>query len=292
MKFILAVILILNSAVALGADASTDAASGAAPSPGAINFGNYSSPDSLLSLYQPFLTNMGPYQPIYFLLGVDPEDSRFQLSFKYQLFGDDCPAATACNWITGIHLGYTQTSSWDLESDSAPFEDTSYKPEIFYLSKNVSLRPRWMNALFYEVGLQHESNGRDDVGSRSTNYFYVSPMGIVYSSAQQTGLLIAPKFVYFFNNSDDTNPDIEDYRGHFELELKTGTAQGIIFGSTLHFASEGTSLQLDMTYPLSMFFFKNLEFYVHAQYVDTLAETLLNYKERTEAFRIGFSLVR
>lgn len=104
--------------------------------------------------------------------------------------------------------------------------------------------------------------------------------------------MVAPKFLYFFNNSDDTNPDIHKYRGNFELELNVGKAEGLLLGANFRFASKGPSMQLDMTYPLSMGFFKNFDFYFHIQYADTLAETLLDYTKRTEALRIGLAIVR
>jgi outer membrane phospholipase A len=194
--------------------------------------------------------------------------------------------------MRGIHLGYTQTSSWDLESDSSPFEDTSYQPEIFYLTDNVSMRPGWLDGLFYQASVQHESNGRAGDASRSTNYFYFTPSAILYNETNGLGIQISPKFVYFFNNSDDSNPDIDKYRGNFELEIKAGKADNLVLGANFHFASKGTSMQLDLTYPLGMGFFSNLEFYLHAQYARAYAETLIDYQERTDALRIGISMVR
>jgi outer membrane phospholipase A len=252
----------------------------------------YEDLQDLFSLYQPYLGNLRPYKPIYFLLGADPEDSRFQISLKYQLFGDQCPLDKSCAWMKGIHLGYTQTSSWDLQSDSAPFEDTSYQPEIFFLSKNTSKRPDWMDGLFYQIGVLHESNGRAGDESRSTNYVYFTPSVFLYSPGTELGIYVAPKVVMFFNNSDDTNPDLDRYRGNFELEVKAGKAESLVLGSTFRFASRGISTQLDLTYPLSTGFLKNLQFYLHAQYVNTYAETLLDYKERTEAFRFGIAILR
>jgi hypothetical protein len=41
-----------------------------------------------------------------------------------------------------------------------------------------------------------------------------------------------------------------------------------------------------------MFFFEDLGFYFHVQYANALAETLLNYEERTEAIRFGLSMIR
>jgi outer membrane phospholipase A len=252
----------------------------------------YDSFESLFTLYQPYLDNITAYKPIYFLMGVDPEDSRFQISLKYQLFSQACPLALCKPWLTGIQLGYTQTSSWDLESDSAPFEDTSYKPEVFFRTTNLSFRPGFLKGMFLKAGILHESNGQADERSRSTNYLYLKPIGIMYNEESGLGLQIAPKFTAYFNNSDSTNPDLDKYRGQLELELKVGKSDGIVLDSFFRFASEGESVQLDLTYPISLAFFSDLSLYLHAQYVDVLAETLLNYKERTEAIRVGIALVR
>jgi phospholipase A1 len=51
-------------------------------------------------------------------------------------------------------------------------------------------------------------------------------------------------------------------------------------------------VQVDITYPLSNIIFNPLDVYVQAQYVNQLAESLLDYTERTEAFRLGFAIVR
>jgi outer membrane phospholipase A len=248
--------------------------------------------ESVRARYHPCVENIGVYKPIYFLVGANPKDSRFQISFKYRLFGDDGPLAEAHPWITGLNLGYTQASSWDLASDSAPFEDTSYMPEIFFLSRNTSIRPRFLDGLYYQAGLLHESNGQGGDLSRNTNYFYFGPRAVYYNDATHIGLQVMPKLVCFFNNSDDTNPGVENYRGNFELELKTGIAESIVLDADLRFASRGQSLTLSITYPFSMFFFKDLGFYLHVQYVNALAETLLNYEERAEAIRFGLSMIR
>lgn len=254
--------------------------------------GAYDSLDSLFSLYQPYLENIGAYKPIYFLVGADPAKSKFQISLKYQLFNKDSTLSVNQPWLTGIHLAYTQTSIWDLKSDSAPFEDTSYEPEVFFLSKNIDSRPQWLKGLFFQTGLQHESNGRGGELSRSTNYFYFRPIAILYDETTQLGLQVSSKVWAYFKNEDENNPDLDDYRGYFELELKAGKAENLVFGSRIRWAKEGPSVQLDLTYPLDLLFFRNLDIYFQLQYVNALAETLLDYHKRTDAFRIGFAIVR
>ncbi|MBC8430558.1 MAG: phospholipase A [Desulfobacterales bacterium] len=246
----------------------------------------YATLDSLFTLYQPYLANLTAYEPMYFLVGTDPRKSKFQISFKYRPMNTEAPLAK------GLHFGYTQTSFWDLKSNSAPFKDTSYKPELFFLSPNINSRPSWIKGFFIQTGFQHESNGRDGEFSRSTNFLYAKPVFIFYDPKLGYGLQVAPKMWAYINNDEETNPDLDDYRGYFELEIKLGTPDSFVLGSFFRWADEGASVQLDLTYPIHRFPFSNFDFYLQAQYTNALAESLLNYQERTEAVRLGFSIVR
>ncbi len=252
----------------------------------------YPTLENLFTLYQPYVANISAYEPIYFLVGTEPEKSKFQLSFKYRPFNPKGTLSKKYSWLQGIHLGYTQTSFWDLESDSAPFEDTSYKPEIFFLSKNFKSRPDWLKGLFLQAGLQHESNGRGMEFSRSTNYGYLKPYFIYYNPHSRLGFQFSPKLSFYFNNDDETNADFPDYRGYLELETKFGKAESFLLTSSIRPAEEGLSFQVDLSYPISNFVNDNFDLYLQIQYSNALAESLLNYQERTEALRIGFSIVR
>lgn len=63
-------------------------------------------------------------------------------------------------------------------------------------------------------------------------------------------------------------------------------------GSNLRWAKEGGSIQLDVTYPIHRIIKGISGAYLQIQYVNALAESLINYDERTEALRIGLSIIR
>ncbi|MFC1829335.1 phospholipase A [Thermodesulfobacteriota bacterium] len=247
--------------------------------------------ESLFTLYQPYLANLSVYEPMYFLVGTDPTQSKFQLSFKYRLFNPKGAPAEKYSWLNGVHFGYTQTSFWDLKSESAPFKDTSYKPELFFLSPDIDRRPSWMKGFFVQTGFQHESNGRGGDFSRSTNFLYAKPIFIFYDKKRRLGLQVAPKIWAYIHNDEETNPDLDDYRGYFELDTKLGMPDNFMLGSYFRWADEGASIQLDLTYPVHRFPFSTFDFYLQAQYASALAESLLDYRKRTEAFRLGFAIV-
>jgi outer membrane phospholipase A len=252
----------------------------------------YPTLEDLFTLYQPYLDNISPYEPIYFLIGTDPEKSKFQFSFRYRLLNPDGPLADEHPWVRGFHFGYTQTSFWDLKSDSAPFEDTSYKPELFHLTDNLAWRPSWLKGLFLQSGLLHESNGRGEDDSRSTNIFYLKPIAILYNEDTTLGLQLVPKIWLYSRNSGAHNKDLPDYRGYLELEVKAGKANGLVATTALRWAKEGGSILVDLNYPVRGELSENLQVYIHCQYVNALAESMLNFRERTEALRLGISFIR
>lgn len=253
----------------------------------------YPTLDSMFNLYQPYQKNVSAYQPVYFLVGTEPEKSKFQISFKYRFFDEEAPFAKTYPWVKGLHFGYTQTSFWDLASASAPFEDTGYKPELFWLSRNyLGSEHGLLKGVFFQGGIQHESNGRAADISRSTNYLYARPMLIFYDDDSKLGLMLAPKIWSYVANDADTNPDLADYRGYFDLETKFGQAEGFVAGIDFRWAEQGASFQLDFSYPLHKIFGNVLDVYFYAQYSNVLAESLLDYQDRTQAVRLGLAFIR
>jgi outer membrane phospholipase A len=244
------------------------------------------------SLSRAYAANFFMHEPTYFLIGANPEDSRFQISFRYRLFNPSGSLSIKFPGMSGFNLAYTQASSWDLESESFPFEDTSYKPEFMYLTENIGFRPSWLDGLFIRTAFQHESNGRDGAESRSTNYFYLKPTFVFYNEATQLGMLISPKFLTYLNNNDETNPDLANYRGYVDLEMKIGKANSLMLTTNTGFASKGISFKTDLNYPISRLLKNNLDIYLQLQYSNVLAESLLTYQERSESLRIGIALSR
>ena len=51
-------------------------------------------------------------------------------------------------------------------------------------------------------------------------------------------------------------------------------------------------MQTDLTYPIDRLLGNNLNVYLHLQYSNSLAESLVDYQKRTEAFRLGLSFFR
>nr|WP_320015995.1 phospholipase A [uncultured Desulfobacter sp.] len=243
--------------------------------------------------FQPFLRNLSAYEPVYFLFGVDPgmEKSKFQISFKYKLFNGPFDSRGLNSLVDGFHLAYTQTSYWDLKSDSKPFDDSSYKPELFYLVPKIDLKLPWVKIFGIQGGFQHESNGKSGDDSRATNYIYIKPI-MAISLFDDAYLTIAPKLWVYVMNEDDNNPDLADFRGYFDLQVQAGKPMGLCLDTHTRWAEAGSSIQADLSYPLTSFFNNGLNLYLHLQYFNGYAERLKEYSLKEEIFRVGFSLSR
>ncbi len=98
---------------------------------------------------------LSKYRPIYFLYGVPT--SKVQFSFKYQTI-ESIP----------LFIGYTQLMFWELLSESVPFRDINYNPEVFYRFK---LDEKSLTSI--DAGYEHLSNGRDKDSSRSIHRMYL-----------------------------------------------------------------------------------------------------------------------
>lgn len=235
-------------------------------------------------------------EPMYFVAGRRNEETtaRFQLSFKYRLFDDKGWLGKIFEPAEKFYFGYTQTSLWDLSSDSAAFRDTSYRPSLFYYDPEIWSTPEGVDSLGLMMGLEHESNGQSGEESRSLNTFFVQPIWRRFLN-KDWYVSVGPR-VWAYLEKDD-NPDIADYRGYANLNLQLGQRNGWLFSADMRKGTEKAgSLQIDVSYPLSRLLGSPLikdGGYLYFQYFNGYGESLLDYDEKGPAqFRLGIAIVR
>ncbi|QDF98612.1 hypothetical protein CJ010_19765 [Azoarcus sp. DD4] len=234
---------------------------------------------------------LGFHEPMYFVVGGrNPHAARYQLSFRYRLFDDQGVVAETLPVTRGLYFGFTQTSLWDLESDSKPFRDTSFRPSLFYQWK--LLDPSDGASLALSGGYEHESNGRGGTESRSIDTLFLRADARYYFGDGETYLGVSPKLWSYIDKED--NPDIARYRGYAELGLRFGRDDGLMLAAQLRRGTAGVgSSQLDLSYPLRRSVFSGVGAFLHLQYFNGYGETLLDYNESHDPqIRIGFSIVR
>lgn len=214
---------------------------------------------------------------------LEDTEVKFQLSFKIPLSRDEIFVKH-----DGFYFGITIKSLWQLYADniSAPFRETNYRPELFYLMP-LNWGPGEGNTGLV-FGVEHESNGRTIPLSRSWNRAYIN---FLY---EWNNLALSLKPWYRFDEDDkqgpldpggDDNPDIEDYMGRFEF---AGAYQWddyeFNFMTRRNFSTERGAVELGLTFPL----WGRVRGYV--QYFDGYGESLIDYNHKQQRIGIGFAL--
>ena len=249
-----------------------------------------------------FLNNrIRPHEPVYFAGGDEDPSTKFQLSFKYQIFDPNGPLAQKTPGLGGLFFAYTQTSLWDLGATSSPFFDNSYKPEFLVSYDDLDryaldadgdrALPDWFH-VGLQAGYRHESNGRDGEQSRSFNVLFVRPI-VTLSGEDGLFVTIAPRLFTYILSLDD-NPDIDDYRGHAEVRVIVGRGGGLQLATTARLGDQfdKSSYQLDLSFPIRQLSLRNLDVYFFTTYFTGYGESLLNYRQDGSSWRFGVALVR
>ncbi|NSX15350.1 phospholipase A [Cupriavidus taiwanensis] len=230
------------------------------------------------------------HDPMYFMVGAhDGANAKFQFSFKYRIFEGEDPASKSL--FDNLYFSYTQFSLWDLSEDSAPFRDTNYRPSLFYYLSDTGVRNNVISRLSLAAGLEHESNGRSGLDSRSINTAFIKPT-FYFGDQNDWHWRVAPKLYAYVEKAD--NPDIAHYRGYMDLGIAYGRPDSWEFSATLR---KGTrkwygSVDAQLTYPMARLI-PGTAGYLMAGYFVGYGESLLDYNHKLPwQFRIGYALTR
>lgn len=234
------------------------------------------------------------YEPVYALAEPEPLNAKFQLSFCFHLLGrrDEHPA-DGSDRPDGLYLSYSQTSFWDLESNSKPFFDNSYRPEAWvHLGGIEHQNLLGTHRHDLEGGLGHESNGRDGADSRSLNRVFLRPI-VTWDLGERWQLTLAPRVYAYIGDMSD-NQDLAEYRGYVDLLATFGRRDGMQVSALGHVGSRMThgSIQVDVTYPLDHLTGGLTNCYAQVQWFSGYAESLINYRQHSDRVLIGIAIVR
>jgi len=222
------------------------------------------------------------YKDNYFItgttIGESPSkfnsDVKFQFSFKLRLQN------TPVFWNSYLYLIYTQKSFWDIYQDSSPFAETNYNPGLM-LAKPVFKENNLKGMVM--LSLEHESNGRDSIYSRSWNY-----LGIHYSH-HFSGKTIAGLKLFIPYGLND-NPDLTDYTGFAEGTFTWNIFEEKLILDILGRKGKGWNTKGSLSTSLSYRPSLKRNLYWTLQWFSGYAESLINYQETTNMLRFGITI--
>ena len=134
----------------------------------------------------------------------------FQISIKYPLL---YPYTNS-----GLFISYSETATWNVQSESKPFYDIAQSPSLFYslISKENILNNVDLGLLdFWSFGIRHKSNGKDGENSKSSNYVFSD---IQCSLGDSYNVGVYNRYTYYFYNENHTTY-YQNYAGDNETKL-------------------------------------------------------------------------
>ncbi|MCU7958549.1 MAG: phospholipase A [gamma proteobacterium symbiont of Bathyaustriella thionipta] len=208
-------------------------------------------------------------------------ETQFQISIKTPL------AVNLFDKNIDIYAAYTNRSFWQLYSNtnSSPFRDTNHEPEAW-----LQWRPQKLQILGFKnslnaFGIVHQSNGRGGTLSRSWNRVFAN---FVFSR-NNLALSFKPWWRIPEDHSDDDNPDITDYMGHFQFGASYKYHEHtftLMSRNNIESGFKKVATELSWSFPIPDYpYFKG-----YLQYYYGYGQSLIDYDRKVNSIGIGIAL--
>ncbi len=210
----------------------------------------------------------------------DAVEAQFQISIKSPL------VAGLFNDTMDIYAAYTNHSFWQVYNNdiSAPFRETNHEPEM-WVQFNTNWELFGVKNTLNSFGVNHQSNGQSGELSRSWNRLF----GTFVFEYGDLGLTVTPWYRLPESASDDDNPDITHYLGHYEIgavyKWEKNTFS-LMTRNTFESDYHRGTVQASWSFPL--WGWPYLRGYV--QYFNGYGESLIDYDQHVNRLGVGLSL--
>lgn len=220
------------------------------------------------------------YKDNYFIAGTTiggkptatNSDVKFQVSIAQRLTKSTLP------FNTYLYLFYTQKCMWNVFENSMPMRDFNFNPGIG-LAKHLFVKNRYVGKV--TLMIEHESNGRDGIESRSWNKVSLA-----------SNIFIDPNFmvhgkVWIPIIDGQNNQDILYYNGIYQVGT-TFTTPNKRFGFALTMVKrKGWNFKYNTIWEVNYRLFKDENQFLFLQYYNGYGENLLDYNQYHSRLRIG-----
>ncbi len=226
---------------------------------------------------QPFFSL---YKDNYFTLGTsvgpaptrENSDVKFQVSFAQRLTKSTLPGHTY------LFLFYSQKTLWNVFEESLPMHDLNFNPGIglarAFISKNRIVGKATLM-------IEHESNGRDSLASRSWNKISLS--GEIFIDEN---LMVHAKYWIPIIDGEN-NKDILKYSGIFQTGIQYRSRNNRWVFDALLTKRQGWNLNHNVQLQLGFRVSRKANQYLMLQYYNGYGECMLDYNKYHNRLRIG-----
>ena len=228
------------------------------------------------------MPSFGVYKDIFFTTGIpldekiseNTADALFQISIRQRLTKSYLP------FNSFLYLTYTQKSFWDVYAESAPFKDNNYNPAIgvgHYIIKDNRLK----GGMFVQI--EHESNGKGGIDSRSWNFISLSTKYFFNPRLA----LSAKAWIPFVDGNE--NQDLIDYKGIVSLSANMITRKAKWWFSAEVTPRKGFGNANTMV-SAAFLISKNYNQYIFARFYNGVGDSLLDYNQYDMNIRVGICI--
>jgi phospholipase A1 len=222
------------------------------------------------------------YKDNYFISGIPTNgvpnkynsDAKFQISFKHRITDARLP------FDSYLFLTYTQKSFWNIYRESKPFGENNYNPTLG-LAKLINTRNGPANIV---LAVEHESNGRDGIYSRSWNKVVLQYMFFPHERV----LMGASAWIPFGYKTD--NPDLIKYVGYGEIVVGWRIINDRLFFDAVCRKGSQLDLKGSLQAALSVKLGKKQNHSLMLQWFTGYAESLIDYNKKSNMIRLGIVL--
>lgn len=222
----------------------------------------------------------GIYKDNYFIFGpsVGPKATKQNTNVKFQISIAQRLTRSTLPWGTYLYLFYTQKCFWNILENSMPMTDLNFNPGIG-ITKPLFVKNRYIGKMTLMV--EHESNGRDSIWSRSWNRVALAANIMVTRNLMVHGKIWYP-IVDGMNNKDIVN-----YCGFFQFGAQVLSNSKRFMGGITVVKHKGWNMNSNVIVDLAFRLFKKENQYLYLQFYNGYGEGLLEYNKFHSQLRLG-----
>ncbi len=225
----------------------------------------------------------GLYKDNYFVFGpsVGPKATKANTNVKFQISIAQRLTRSTLPWGTYLYLFYSQKCFWNVLENSMPMTDLNFNPGIG-LTKPLFIKNRYIGKM--SLIIEHESNGRDGIESRSWNKVSLAANILVTPNLMVHGKVWIPIV------DGENNRDLLKYAGIFQTGFQVMSNDRRFVGGVVLTKRQGWNFNFNTTVEFAWRIFKGDNQYFFVQYYNGYGEGLLAYKEFHSQLRAGICI--